>query len=159
MQEVYGPSRLPLPFIPPTPIKRPVANGGGAQPPLGPPKPISTANGSLPVMATKGMTPSKIGDDASMLKAAQQFEAVFLNQLLQQLDKTVDRSESMLHGGQAEDTFRGMMLQEVATQISQRTGGSGLGFADSVYQQMKLQQSPAALLPSDKSGVNPNASH
>jgi Rod binding domain-containing protein len=78
-------------------------------------------------------------EDAKLRQAAQQFEAVFVQQLLQQMDKTVDRSESMFNGGSAEDTFRGMFLQEVATSITQRPGGSGFGLADHIYKQMKLK--------------------
>ncbi|MCE2931269.1 MAG: rod-binding protein [Vampirovibrionales bacterium] len=69
--------------------------------------------------------------------AAQQFEAVFLQQLLEAMDSTVDREEGFLSGGEAEKTFRGMLNQETATNISKQ-GGQGFGLAESVYQQSVL---------------------
>jgi peptidoglycan hydrolase FlgJ len=79
-------------------------------------------------------------------EAAQQFEAVFLNQLLEAMEKTIDREDSLLDGGEAEGTFRSMMYQEMATSMS-KTGGDGLGLASSIYQQTVLllgQEPPAS---------------
>jgi Rod binding domain-containing protein len=77
-------------------------------------------------------------------KAAQDFESVFFQQLLTALDKTIDRSNEMFSGGQAEDTFRGMMNQEVAKLATASPAGSGFGLAQTVYQQLseKLAASP-----------------
>ncbi|MFN9690901.1 MAG: rod-binding protein [Vampirovibrionales bacterium] len=69
--------------------------------------------------------------------AAQQFEAVFLQQLLEAMDSTVDREEGFLSGGESEKTFRGMLNQETATNISKQAG-QGFGLAESVYQQSVL---------------------
>jgi flagellar protein FlgJ len=69
--------------------------------------------------------------------AAQQFEAVFVQQLLEAMDSTVDREEGFLSGGEAEKTFRGMLNQETATNISKQAG-QGFGLAESVYQQSVL---------------------
>ena len=130
MVEVYNATTPPgSPFLQPT------GNGlkrGVVIPPLGAPKPLQT-----PVAPAR---PNPHDPDAKAKQAAQQFEAVFLNQLLQQLDKTIDRSNSMMHGGHAEDTFRGMMMQEMATRMATRPGGSGLGLSDAVYKQIKQQQ-------------------
>jgi peptidoglycan hydrolase FlgJ len=131
MVEVYNASTPPL-VMPPL---QPTGNGtkrGVVTPPLGVPRPLQT-----PVAPARA---NPNDPDAKARQAAQQFEAVFLNQLLQQLDKTIDRSESMLHGGHAEDTFRGMMMQEMATQMATRTGGSGLGLSDTIFRQIKQQQ-------------------
>lgn len=69
--------------------------------------------------------------------AAQDFEAVYLAQMLQPMFNTVEVDETF-GGGTAEETWRGMMVEEMAKQIS-RTGGVGL--ASSVEREMlKLQE-------------------
>jgi Rod binding domain-containing protein len=75
-------------------------------------------------------------DQKKMKQAAQDFEAVFVQQMLEMMDKTVDRQDSFLSGGTGEDYWRSMMNQEVAKSISTRTGGSGFGLAESIYRQM-----------------------
>lgn len=69
-------------------------------------------------------------------EASQQLEAVFLKQLLDAMDKTVDRENGILNGGHAEETFRGLLNQHIAVSMATRRGGSGLGFAESIYKQM-----------------------
>jgi peptidoglycan hydrolase FlgJ len=79
----------------------------------------------------------KTAGQQKLKDAAQQFEAVFLNQLLDAMEKTIDREESMLDGGEAESTFRGMLYQEMAGSMS-KAGGNGIGLASSIYQQTVL---------------------
>ena len=79
-------------------------------------------------------------DQKKLKKAAQEFEAIFVQQLFEAMDKTVDREGSVMGGGSAEDYWRGMMNEEVSRSISNRPGGSGLGMAETVYRQMAAQQ-------------------
>lgn len=76
------------------------------------------------------------GDQKKLKKAAQEFEAIFVQQMLDAMDKTIDRKDSMMSGGSAEEYFRGMLNQEIAKSMSSRTGGSGFGLAETIYQQM-----------------------
>lgn len=69
-------------------------------------------------------------------KAAQEFESVFIKQLLDAMDKTVDREGSILSGGSAEEYFRGMLNEHIAQSFADRPGGSGFGLAENVYRQM-----------------------
>jgi Rod binding domain-containing protein len=75
------------------------------------------------------------GEHQKLKKAAQEFEGVFIKQLLDVMDKTVERS-GLLDGGSAEETFRGMLNDEIAKSISTRPGGSGFGLAEVIYRQM-----------------------
>jgi flagellar protein FlgJ len=73
------------------------------------------------------------GRDKQKLKeTAQQFEGIFIKQLLDAMDKTIDRS-GMLSGGHAEEMFRGMMNDEVSKKMAER---NGLGLAQSIYRQV-----------------------
>ena len=82
-------------------------------------------------------------DHKKLKQAAQEFESVFVQQMLDAMDKTVNREDSVLGGGSAEDYFRGMLNEQVAKSISTRQGGSGFGLAESIYQQMERQMKPA----------------
>jgi flagellar protein FlgJ len=69
--------------------------------------------------------------------ASQQFEAVFVHQLLQVMDKTIKRSE-FLGGGQAESMFRDMFYQEIAKDIS-TSEACNFGMGKQVYDQLSKQ--------------------
>jgi Rod binding domain-containing protein len=68
-------------------------------------------------------------------KNAKQFEAIFINQLLQEMDKSVNREDSLLSGGESEKSFRGLMYQEIATMAADRPMDQGFGIAKAVYEQ------------------------
>ena len=72
--------------------------------------------------------------DKQLLKAAQDFEAVFINQILQIMDKTVQRSKFM-HGGQGEKIFREMFYQEIAKEIASNKATS-FGLGKQIYEQL-----------------------
>lgn len=74
--------------------------------------------------------------DDELMKAAQSFEAVFVNQLLEIIDSTVERDEGFFTGGRGEEMFRSMLNQETATDIASNAQTS-FGLADKVYEQMK----------------------
>lgn len=75
---------------------------------------------------------------AKLTEAAQQFESVFINQILQMMDQTVERSEFM-NGGQGEKVFRGMFYQEVAKNIA-KSPNCNLGVGKLVYDQLAKYQ-------------------
>lgn len=74
---------------------------------------------------------------AQIDEAAQEFEAVFLSQMLQHMFAGVDMSP-MAKDGASKDIYQSMLVDEYARLIS-RAGGIGL--ADQVRQEMlKLQE-------------------
>jgi peptidoglycan hydrolase FlgJ len=78
-------------------------------------------------------------DEKKLKKAAQEFEAIFLQQFLEAMDKTVDRENSVLSGGSSEQYFRSMLNQEISKSMSTKLGGSGFGLAEAIYRQMSQQ--------------------
>ena len=68
-------------------------------------------------------------------KNAKQFEAIFINQLLEEMDKSIHREDSILSGGESEKSFRGLMYQEIATMAADRPMSQGFGIAKAVYDQ------------------------
>lgn len=74
-------------------------------------------------------------NDEKLKKAAQDFEAVFINQFLETLNSTVERSEEF-SGGRGEEMFRSMLNDEIAKNIASNPLTS-FGFAQQIYEQMK----------------------
>ena len=70
-------------------------------------------------------------------KAAEDFEAVFLSQMLAQMWKGVEADETF-GGGEAENTWRGMMIEEYGKQIA-KSGGVGLA-ADVKAAMIQIQE-------------------
>ena len=65
--------------------------------------------------------------------AAQDFEAMALDQFLSPMFDTVDTSGGPTGGGEAEQSWKPMMIDALAKQISH---AGGLGIAQPVFQQM-----------------------
>jgi peptidoglycan hydrolase FlgJ len=99
---------------------------------------LGMAGISAPLPRTPGVTPpgQDPKEDAKARKAARDFEAIFVQQMLDQMEKTIDRTDSLLNGGEAESTWRGVLHQHMAQNIANRPGGSGFGLAESIYRQI-----------------------
>lgn len=74
-----------------------------------------------------------------MQEAAQEFEAVFLSQMLSAMFAGVNTS-GMFGGGSGEDTYRTFLYQELGKAIS-RSGG--VGISDGVLREMLKHQEVA----------------
>ncbi len=76
-------------------------------------------------------------DRKSIREAAEEFEAVFVSQMLTPMFETLE-SDSMFGGGPGEEIYRSMMVQEYGKAIA-RSGG--IGIADSVARELiKIQE-------------------
>lgn len=58
-------------------------------------------------------------------KVAQEMESLFLYQLLQEMDATVERDEEDLMYSEYEDTYRSLFNQELSRELA-RAGGIGI---------------------------------
>ena len=77
------------------------------------------------------------GDLAKMRKVAQDFEAVFISQMLQPMFENLS-AEAPFGGGHGEDMWRSMQVQEYGKAISK---AGGIGIADTVLREMiKMQE-------------------
>ncbi len=103
--------------------------------------PISALNGLHEAVAAKQAEPA----DPKALKAAKDFEAIFLRTLLSSLEKTT----SMSGGGKlntSQSTYGSMVVGAMADQIS---GTGGIGLADVVAKSLSshLGTAPSAAKP------------
>lgn len=81
---------------------------------------------------------STSGQNAEAIKkSAQEFEAVFMEQMLNHMWSGVS-TDGPFGGGHAEQTFRGLLVNEYAREM---TKSGGLGIADQVEQELlRLQE-------------------
>ena len=91
---------------------------------------------AAPPDATELLDPAR----ARAWKSAQAFEAMTLGQMLAPMFETVKSGDGPFGGGQGEETWRGMLTQEMAKKISH---AGGLGIAIPVYRQMLKMQEQA----------------
>ena len=69
-------------------------------------------------------------------KTAQDFEAVFIGQMLKPMFEGI-RTDGVFGGGQAEKMYRGLMVEEYGKSIAK---SGGVGIADAVMREMIKQQ-------------------
>jgi peptidoglycan hydrolase FlgJ len=100
------------------------------------PNPTLPVTGSPAKAATDALRGSA-ADPAKLAKAAQDFEAMALGELLQPMFDTVDTAHGPFGGGDGEAAWRPMLVQEMAKQIAAH---GGLGLARPVYAAMLRMQ-------------------
>lgn len=76
----------------------------------------------------------------ALKKVGQEFEAQFLSQMLGHMFNGV-KTNKMFGGGQGEDMFKSMMVEEYGKSISK---AGGIGIADQVVRSVMLQFQEAA---------------
>lgn len=72
------------------------------------------------------------GNLSATRQAAEEFEAMFLGQMLQPMFDTLP-TEGPFSGGHAEKVYRSLMVTEYAKQIAEQ---GGLGIADAVHKEL-----------------------
>lgn len=86
--------------------------------------------------AVGASTAPTVDRDSAAFKAAQEFEAVFLAQMVAQMHAGIE-TNGPFGGGFAEETYRSLMYQEIGRQMAL---SGGVGIAAAVYDEMvKLQ--------------------
>lgn len=100
---------------------------------------LTALSGTTPAPALPSALGAKTA--AARHQAAEDFEAVFLAQMMQPMFNTVEVDETF-GGGHAEETWRGIMVEEIAKQTVK---AGGIGLASSVEKEMlKLQEAQEA---------------
>ncbi|MBI5359210.1 MAG: rod-binding protein [Planctomycetes bacterium] len=76
-------------------------------------------------------------DDKELKKACQSFESIFINLLLKDMRKTIQKNE-LFSGGRAEETFQGLLDTNFAEKASMK--GEGLGIGKMMYEYLSRQK-------------------
>lgn len=73
-------------------------------------------------------------DDQALRSVAEDFEALFVKQMLGSMRSTLDSENDLLHGGLSQDIFEDMLYDEYS-RVMAKTGS--IGIADMIYNQLK----------------------
>ena len=100
--------------------------------------PVADMVSIQPAIPAQGLSQAGPTVDRQRIRqAAEDFEAVFLSQMLQPMFEGLE-TDGLFGGGSAEQIYRGVLLQEYGKALAQR---GGVGIADAVEQEMlKLQE-------------------
>ncbi|HUI71804.1 MAG TPA: rod-binding protein [Spirochaetia bacterium] len=74
-----------------------------------------------------------IDKNSELYKASQDFESLFIKQMLDVMRKTIHRENDLLNGGLSQDVFEGMLYDEYAKKMAQT---AGFGLAETIYRQV-----------------------
>jgi Rod binding domain-containing protein len=72
---------------------------------------------------------SKADPQTKMKAAAESYEATYLNQMFSQMFEGIP-TDGLGHGGQAEETWRGMLVDEYSKSVAK---AGGIGLAKQIY--------------------------
>jgi Rod binding domain-containing protein len=87
----------------------------------------------LPISQQAAAGPSQAAEEAKLKEACQQFEEMFLTQMMKQMRKTAPEG-GMFGGSQSEKQFEEMLDQERAKSWA---ADGGVGMAQMMFEQMK----------------------
>ena len=113
--------------------------------------PIALPGAPLPMSTAARATPQQTQEADALRRAAEEFESVFLSEMLGPMFEGLD-TEGLGGGGMGEQIFRPMLIERYAEAIG-RAGG--VGIADSVVREfMRMQAAQANTPPEDADGAH-----
>jgi peptidoglycan hydrolase FlgJ len=77
---------------------------------------------------------SQVDKSSKLYKVSQEFEAIFIKQMLNVMRKSVSKT-GLLDGGMAEEIFEDMLYDEYAQKMAE---SGSFGIADMIYRQLNL---------------------
>jgi Rod binding domain-containing protein len=95
--------------------------------------------GMTAIEAAQIRTPAATGSKAAIQTKAQEFEGVFVSQMLGQMFEGIS-TDGPFGGGQGEQMFRSLMMDEYGKQIAKQ---GGVGIASAVTRELLKQQEMA----------------
>lgn len=104
----------------------------------------------LPPPPPPGPAAATAAAPPALRRAAQEFEAQILAQLLRPAFESADIGRSAFGGGAAEAQWRPMLLEAMAGAAAR--GGRGVGIAEAVLREMLRAQATAGATPGKESG-------
>ncbi len=87
---------------------------------------------SYPVASSR-TTPARIDRGSELYKASQEFEALFIKQMLDVMRKTIHKEDDLLGGGLGQDVYEDMLYDEYAKKMAST---AQFGLADMIYRQL-----------------------
>ena len=88
---------------------------------------------SYPLAGTAAARKPAIDRNSELYKASQDFEALFIKQMLDVMRKTIHKEDDMLGGGLGQDVYEDMLYNEYAKKMAST---AQFGLADIIYKQV-----------------------
>jgi peptidoglycan hydrolase FlgJ len=102
-------------------------------------KPLRLPSGAAQVQASGARIadPSHVDKKSKLFEQCEEFEAIFVKMMLKEMRSTVDKSDSLISGGWAEDIYSDMLDDEYSKSMAKK---AGFGLADQLYKQLAKAQ-------------------
>ena len=98
---------------------------------------------TLPKVPSAQGASAKVDKESALYKACEDFQSLFIKQMLDTMRKTVDKSGSLIQQNEGEKVFEDMLYDEYSKKMSKN---AGFDLADNLYRQMAfLQNVPKAV--------------
>jgi Rod binding domain-containing protein len=98
-------------------------------------KPLRVPSGAAQVQGSG----ARVSDNApvdkksKLFEQCREFESIFVKMMLKEMRKSVDKSDSLLSGGWAEEIYSDMLDDQYSSSIAEN---AGFGLADQLYKQL-----------------------
>lgn len=98
-------------------------------------RPLRVPSGAPQVQATGARVAdsSHIDKKSKLYEQCQEFESIFLKMMLSEMQKTVDKSDSLISGGWAEEIYQDQLNDEYSKSMAKT---ANFGLADQLYRQL-----------------------
>ena len=107
-------------------------------------RPLRLPSGAAPVRRDAGMvgvsgTGARVSDSrpidkkSKLFEQCQEFESIFVKMMLKEMRNSVDKQDSLVSGGWAEDIYSDMLDDEYSKTMAK---SAGFGLADQLYKQL-----------------------
>jgi Rod binding domain-containing protein len=74
-----------------------------------------------------------IDKKSKLYEQCQEFESIFVKMMLKEMQNSVDKSDSLISGGWAEDIYQDMLNDEYSKSMAKT---AGFGLSDQLYRQL-----------------------
>ena len=98
-------------------------------------RPLHVPSGASQVQATGARVAdtAHIDKKSKLYEQCQEFESIFLKMMLSEMQKTVDKSDSLISGGWAEEIYQDQLDDEYSKSMAK---AANFGLADQLYRQL-----------------------
>jgi peptidoglycan hydrolase FlgJ len=98
-------------------------------------KPLRLPSGAAQVQATGARVADNapIDKKSKLFEQCREFESIFVKMMLKEMRNSVDKTDSLLSGGWAEDIYSDMLDDEYSKSLAKN---AGFGLADQLYRQL-----------------------
>ncbi len=98
-------------------------------------RPLRVPSGAAQVQATGARVtdPGAVDKKSKLFEQCRDFESIFVKMMLKEMRNSVDKSDSLISGGWAEDIYSDMLDDQYSKSMADN---AGFGLAEQLYKQL-----------------------